>query len=217
MPQNRPEKNRQQNQIPGDVLASWDKLLNPAQLKRSLSQASVFVMAYELLKQSIIEKLQRFFPELMDERGLKIVSRYKEEVLDLHPKDVFHASCLWFRNSGALGDDDLAVIQQIRNHRNEVVHELPNYVMTAYSKISADLLLAIAEQLAKVDQWWIRNIEIPITPEFDEKRVKGADFEDVQSFGMIFTRIILAVFLEDDAYLDRQYHAWRKLVAEGAG
>jgi hypothetical protein len=44
-----------------DIIKAWDKFLDPQKLKRSLIEASIFITAYELLKEEIIDRPKSFF------------------------------------------------------------------------------------------------------------------------------------------------------------
>ena len=97
---------------------SWDKFLNPVTLKQSLIEASVFLTVYEMFRQSVIENLRSFYSDGFKDGKFTQSANYKTKVLDLYPRDVFHASCLWFQQSSAIDQSDLDIIQRIRDHRN---------------------------------------------------------------------------------------------------
>ena len=48
---------------------SWDKLLNPEELRKNLVRVSIFLTAYEFLHQALIEHLQGFFSDGFDGNG----------------------------------------------------------------------------------------------------------------------------------------------------
>lgn len=99
---------------------SWDKLLNPEKLKFNLARDSTFLAAYELLHSPVVEKPQGFFRT----SGSGAMSQeYKSEVLALHVKDVFHASCLWPPSFWNHAQEDIELIEKIRQHRNDIAHE----------------------------------------------------------------------------------------------
>jgi hypothetical protein len=54
-----------------EVLRDWQKFLDPKNLKRSLIEASVFLAAYEFLKQEIIRGPKSFFTLGQDESELQ--------------------------------------------------------------------------------------------------------------------------------------------------
>jgi hypothetical protein len=44
-----------------DTIKAWEKFLDPQKLKQSLIEASIFITAYELLKEEIIDPPKFFF------------------------------------------------------------------------------------------------------------------------------------------------------------
>ena len=53
-----------------NVKASWERFLNPTCLKQNIITASVYLIAFEMLKSSIEEKIRNFFIEGFDENGV---------------------------------------------------------------------------------------------------------------------------------------------------
>lgn len=92
-------------------LKSCEKFMKPEELKTNLARASAFLAAYELLKSSIVNKPRGFFI---------LHHTYKTEVVSLKRKDHFRASCLWFLKLGAISEQDIRVIEDIRHHRNRL-------------------------------------------------------------------------------------------------
>ena len=143
---------------------SWTKLLNPEELRWNLIVASIYLTAYELLKQAMIEPLRGFFSSGFDANGPIVGARYRKKVLSLH-KMPFFASAIWFHNAGALADDDLDRIREIRDHRNFVAHNIPRVISETDSFVRSDLLVAIAETAEnlhkKLAQRWERCTKAP--------------------------------------------------------
>jgi hypothetical protein len=48
---------------------SWERILHPKTLKENIIVASLFSMAFEMLKTSIIEKLEYFYSDGLDKSG----------------------------------------------------------------------------------------------------------------------------------------------------
>jgi hypothetical protein len=83
---------------------SWEKFLNPKNLKQNLIASSVFLAAYEMLKDALIVRLQSFFSdEWTSKNGWKVSKEYNQKVLSLHRKEMV-ACAKWFQKSGALKD-----------------------------------------------------------------------------------------------------------------
>jgi hypothetical protein len=194
------------------VIQSWDKFLNPEKLKDSLVKASLFLSAYEILKESIIDKLRSFFTnewhlhEKTGELKGKVSKSYKEKVTSLCPKDEFHACCLWFRDQEAINESDLAAISKARKHRNEIAHELPKYISSIDHDVNKQILESLVEVVRKIDVWWISEIEIPTNPDFEADDMDKIDFDNVVGGNTMFLSLILSIFEGDDSHL-KEIHA----------
>ena len=62
------------------VKASWERALHPKTLKTNIITASIFSMAFEMLKSSIIEKIESFFTNGFNENGMIVDPEYKEKL-----------------------------------------------------------------------------------------------------------------------------------------
>ncbi|GAI34251.1 unnamed protein product, partial [marine sediment metagenome] len=77
-----------------DVRISWERFLNPEILRTNLIVASLFITAFEMLKDSIIGHIRDFFTNGFDENGWIIDDKYKTEVLSKN-KSPLYASLAW--------------------------------------------------------------------------------------------------------------------------
>ena len=71
------------------IKASWERVLHPETLKTNIITASIFSMAFEMLKDSIIEKIEGFFTDGFNENGMIISPEYKEKVLTLNRSPLY--------------------------------------------------------------------------------------------------------------------------------
>jgi hypothetical protein len=173
------------------TLRSWEKLSNSAVLQHNLVLAGLYLVAYELLRGSIVGRLRLFFaPGGVDaDPG----SEYGAKVLALYPKDVFHASCLWLRENQAISEADVVDLQGIRDHRNELAHELPSFLVEVERVVDVRRLERIRSLVTKVEHWWIREVEIPTHPDFDGQQI--AD-NDIRSGVAMFLDMVVATALQ---------------------
>jgi hypothetical protein len=204
-----------------DSFDSWEKFLNPDELKSSLIRASIYLSAYELFKNSIIDHSRGFFAsewKFNDKTGEieTIISKsYKDKVRSLYPKDEFHSCCLWFFENKAMSQQDLDSIAKIRKHRNSIAHELPKYLGSVKYDIDTNLLKELIGIIRKVDTWWLREIEIPTNPDFDHIDYDDIRWDEVLSGNMIMMNFLASIYEGDDAYL-KAFHnefveRWNKL------
>jgi hypothetical protein len=183
---------------------SWTKLLNPEELRSNLIRASIYLTAYEFLHQALIEHLEGFFADGLNADGPILGENYRTKVLSLH-KMVFLASAIWFRDAGALTEQDLERIKEIREHRNFVAHHIPDILGSVDADVRLDLLDTIAEIVRKIDVWWIREIEIPTNPDFDMMAADDTDTHGIFSMRMAVLDLLRQVASDNDEGLRQLY------------
>src|SRR2546425_12844383 len=102
---------------------AWERFLNPATLRSNLIVASIFLTSFELLKQSIVERVQDFYSVGFDIAGPRIDPKYGTEVLAKNKSRVY-ASLAWLKESDAIDDTDISNFDKVRETRNEIAHEI---------------------------------------------------------------------------------------------
>ena len=176
---------------------SWFKFLDPEELKSNLQTASLFITAWELLKDSIISYPRQFFSNTFKD-GVWIPSQeYKTEVLSKHKK-ILIASYLWLMELNVINDNDIEIIKEIVDHRNDITHELPKYLSDSEFEINISLFRKIFELISKIDTWWIINVEVAINPDYDGEEINESD---VLSGRMITLYLMLEIISGNDSYL----------------
>lgn len=155
-----------------DSTRKWEEFLNPEVLKAKLIAASMYLTAFELLKDSIIDRVKGFYMTGFDENDTTVSSAYATEVLSLS-KSRLYASLLWLKKQDAINDDDLSTFEAIKTYRNGVAHELRRIVAGDLEGAFVEQLPALISLLRKIEVWWIVNFEIPVNPEFD-----GAEIDE---------------------------------------
>jgi hypothetical protein len=173
-----------------DIIKAWEKFVDPQKWKRSLIEASIFITAYELLKQEIINRPKSFFT-CGDEDQPENRLEYEKEVKALHKKDMLVASCLWLQNQGAISSQEVKLILQIRDHRNAIVHELPRLIATTELKVDERLLESLNELATKISRWWALEVDVPTNPDLDHVEVKE---ENVRTGLMMFMQVVMRIF-----------------------
>ena len=170
---------------------SWERFLNPDTLRSNLIVASIFLSAYEILRQSIIERIRDFYTTGFDSSGIIVDPKYQAEVLSKNRSPVY-ASLEWLKESQAIDESDVAVFDRIRQTRNEIAHEITQMLTRG---IPDDLLLRFHEMvdlLAKIEKWWIVNVEIPTNPDFDGEEI---DEEGIMPGPVMTIRLLLDIAL----------------------
>jgi hypothetical protein len=172
-----------------DTLKAWEKFLDPQKLKQSLIEASIFITAYELLKEEIIDRPKSYFIYEGQDRSKNRVE-YNKQVKALHKKDTFIASYLWLQNQGAMTSQDVELILQIREHRDEIAHELPRLIGSTELEVDKRLLECLKELITKISRWWAFKVDVPTNPDFDHVEVKE---ESVLTGSMMFMQVVMGV------------------------
>ena len=191
-----------------DGIGGWGKVLNPKLLKQNLIQCSLFLTGYEALKNTVLSRLQSFYSDdwnIDKETGefSPIISdEYKEKVLSLYPKDQFQAGCLWFRNSGAIDDQELEKIKQIRKHRNYIAHEIIRVIVGDNLNVNEDLINQVQSIVQKLEFWWIKEVETQINPDLDNIDIDTLNLSDTFGGHTMLLSLVLSIFNGDESYLN---------------
>jgi hypothetical protein len=166
--------------------------LGPAEVKGNITNAGLFLIAFELLRSEIIDPIKGFY--LVSE-GLESTPafqrEYSAEVLSLH-ENLFHASCLWLVNAKAFAAADMELALAIRKHRNRIAHDLPRLLTDPASSVDAELLKEAYRLLSLTGQYWGR-LSVDINPVFDGSEVPDSE---IMSGSMVLMSYIHAVVSE---------------------
>ena len=127
-----------------------------------------------MFKDRVIEKPETFFSNGFDQNGLIVDEKYKTEVLS-KSKSRLYASLLWFKEMEAIDDEDIESFDIIRKHRNEVTHELTDFLSNANRNLDPTAFQRLIALLSKIEKWWLINFEMAINPEMVPESVNVDD------------------------------------------
>ncbi|MFZ0594996.1 MAG: hypothetical protein WAM39_31335 [Bryobacteraceae bacterium] len=161
------------------------RLLGKEVLRDNLAKAGLYVLAYELLKDSIIERPKAFFTL----GGSESDDHYRAEVLSRHQNRLI-ASCLWFQENGAMSEEEARDVLEFREHRNYIAHQLPDVLLNPVIQVDKEKLDRLFRLLCKIDRWWISEFEIPTNPDFDGQEIAAAE---ARSGAMEFVAYLISV------------------------
>jgi hypothetical protein len=108
--------------------AKWERFLDPEVLRPNLILASVYIAAFEVLKNSIIERIREFYITGFDENGWIIMPEYKTDVMS-KDKSLTYASLKCLEESEVIYDDDIEKFNKAKECRNLLAHGITKMLM----------------------------------------------------------------------------------------
>jgi len=173
------------------VTNSWDKFLCPETLQSNLISASLFITCFEVLKDSIIDQPKNFFADNWSVDGSMESSEYRAKVLDLDPrKNPLRASLLWLKQNRVIDEADERSFLEIKEHRNQIAHQLPQLITNADKNVELERLIEIQRLVLKIDRWWIMNVELDTQDEIDPSTVVESE---IMSGNSIFISMVVGI------------------------
>lgn len=180
-----------------DYARRWEELLNPDLTRERLISSSLFIAAFELLKQSICGRLKDFYCFGLDESGELIDPKYQTEVLARNRSPVY-ASLSWLQENGAIEQADLDTFERIKAARNELTHNLYELVAGNFPPGHAHLFAELVALIRKIEVWWLVNVEIPTDPDYDGQEIQE---NDIVPGPVIMLQLMLEVASGNEEFL----------------
>jgi hypothetical protein len=149
---------------------SWENFLNPASLRANLIVASIYIAAYEILKDAIVDRIRDFFTNGFDESGWRLDPKYQSQVLSTNRSPVY-ASLAWLKERDAIDDADLVTFERVKELRNKLAHGLKGILYEGPPADFAERLSEMITLLDKIERWWIVNVEIATDPDLHDKEI----------------------------------------------
>lgn len=147
-------------------------------LTGALAYAGLVLLAFELLKSMIVKPIKAFYLDTTFSGG-PFVS-YEHDVMSRH-KNEFEACLLYLRDfMQVIDSDDMGCIQDLRRHRNELAHDLPEHLSTLRIEDYAGLFRATNKAIFKLSNYRT-SMEIGADPkyrslEIDWSTAKGHEY-----------------------------------------
>ncbi|WP_017454475.1 hypothetical protein [Herbaspirillum rubrisubalbicans] len=132
----------------------WEEFLNPERTQERLISASLYITAFEMLKESIVGRIRDFYFVGFSPDGLEYSQIYKDEVLGLNKKPLY-ASLTWLCNSEVISSADLDVFKKLTDVRNVLAHELPSVVFLGKELSIIENMKILMDLLKKIEVWWV--------------------------------------------------------------
>ena len=172
-------------------------------MQERLISASLYVMAFELLKESIVGRLRSFYMVGFDTDGDIIDERYDTAVLSRN-KSPLYASLDWLVENEVIDKNDLQSFERIKTTRNSLAHELPSLVMGGADIKHVERFQEVIALLRKIEVWWVVNLEIPTNSDLDGKEI---DEEGIVPGPLLMIQMMLEVVSGNETLLNHYREA----------
>jgi hypothetical protein len=161
---------------PEEIRRRWEEFLSPDVVRSKLQLAGVFLVAYEILRDTITGRPLNFFADHWSGPNLEPIvnEEYRLKVLKLDPKgkeDRVRGSLAFLRELGAISEEDEITFRTITDARNSVAHELHRVLHGERGVDFVAQLAPLSALVLKIERWWIINVELPTNPDFDQEQV----------------------------------------------
>jgi hypothetical protein len=189
-----------------DTNGAWEEFLNPEVLRGKLISASLYLAAFKMLKDSIVDRLRDFYTFHFDEAGGHPDREYDLDVLSRNRSPV-HASMSWLIERNAIDQSDIETFEKLKACRNRIAHEMAQLALPGGTYDHLTLFADLVALLRKVETWWIVNVEIPTNEDF-----AGMDIDEAGIIpGRIMTvRMMLDIALGSEAEAAAYLSAFRE-------
>ncbi|MEZ4673909.1 MAG: hypothetical protein R2932_06650 [Caldilineaceae bacterium] len=183
--------------------------MNPESLKNNIIVAAVYISAFEMLKDSIINRLVSMYVNSYDVDNGKIVEsidtvKYENEILSLNKrKSPVYASLEWLKQNNAITEDDVKKFDTMRECRNALAHELHKHILEGLNYDVPSLLAEIVALLDKIETWWIRHFDLAV---WADANPHGDDIIDDEIVpGPIRLKMLIEISLAPENEAQRYY------------
>lgn len=152
---------------------SWDNFLDPKKMRDALSKVSFYLLCYELLKSSIIDRIKSFY-SFRYENGNPIPDAKYHADVEKRNKSILYASISWLDEMGVISPEDKRDFEEIKALRNIIAHESKEIINGRLIVTESDFE-KIQKLLKKIEIWWIQYIDIPTNPDYDGKEIQDSE------------------------------------------
>lgn len=192
----------------------FEALFNPSELRTSLISVALFVLAWESFRARVIEHVHMLYWNGIDESGHKYdENEYRRAILTRH-KSPFRASLDWYKEVGAINDEDMSAIARLSSSRNRLVHELMTLVGTQELAPELANFAELARVYRKIEVWEIVNMELDSNPDWEGKEIIE---EEIIPGPMFMMQLLTDVALGDEQEAWKNYEEFVKMRKQEPG
>ncbi len=161
-----------------------------------LSRVAFFVMAYEIFKDGLQDKLKDFYSEGFDENGTIVSDKYKTRFCGRKPyESPFFESIKWFIEMEALNQEDFDLIKKLKKKRDDLSHRMMEVLFENQNLIDSSDIQTIVDLQFKLDNWWIVNFECAIDPDLYERH-SSSELEKATSMTNVILKQLSALLID---------------------
>lgn len=176
-------------------LEKWMKFLDPDNLKDNLLSASLFIAVFESFKDYVIDEVKFFYNTGFSGDEYTFDPKYNSDVKTLD-KSLIKASLKWLKNNSAIEESDLLLYDELRQYRNKLSHELMTLLFEGLPEELPVKFNDLIELRVKIEKWWILNIEIPTSGDFNSEDEIGES--DIVTSSQMVNKLIFDMLSGDE-------------------
>lgn len=180
----------------------WERFLDPDVVRPSLFLATMFVTTFEILKDSVVDRIKDFYNSGFDQTGPIVSPEYQEKVASRN-KSVLYASLDWLKEYEVIDDHDLKTFEKLKKTRNQLAHQLFDVVTGQVESDHRAQFEVLIELLRKMEVWWVINVEIATNPDYDGQEI---DTQGIVPGAILSLQMLIQVATGNTELLE----AWRK-------
>jgi hypothetical protein len=168
----------------------------PDMSRQLLTIAGVYLVAYELVKSTVIDQVQGFYTFAWNKTSGPLVDEsYREQVAG-RSKHELDACLSWLVEQDALSDDEAASVHRLRDERNRIAHEVATLLVEPTFPLDLQPLIDARVVLKRLAVFF-GGIEVDINPDYDRQDV---DREGIESgVSVLYSHLLQAAFQETAA------------------
>ncbi len=151
----------------------WERFLDPDVVRPSLFLATMFITTFEILKDSIVDRIRDFYSVGFGPDGATVSPEYQRKVLTRNKSPVY-ASLSWLQEHEAITSEDVAIYEAMKTTRNLLTHQLFSVVTGQVESNHSQQFDQLVGLLRKIEVWWVVNVEIPTNPDYDGQDIDEA-------------------------------------------
>lgn len=153
--------------------------LNPSILRSNLIIVGLYIAAFELLHDSVVDRLKQFYaPRLQLPPGRD----YKSQVTNgrkvrkgrkrrKRVRAVLPTSLAWLKREGVIDKADMKNFKKAEKLRNRLTHEMGQMLWEGLPSELRARLFDMVALLDKIERWWTINVDVTAPDQIDETAI----------------------------------------------